>query len=65
MIAIKEKGGPAEGRPIPKIILAQDNPEFRPSALSLQAFLLARRFAISAPMAEALAPLVYGSEVWR
>ena len=33
------------------------------SPLRLQAFCLARRFALSAPMAEAIAPLVYGS--WR
>jgi hypothetical protein len=31
--------------------------------LKLQAFCLARRFALSAPMAEAIAPLVYGG--WR
>ena len=59
----KEKGRRSD--PIPKIILAQDGAEFKSSALKLQAFVLARRFAISAPMAEALAPLVYGSEVWR
>ena len=33
------------------------------SPLKLQVFCLARRFALSAPMAEAIAPLVYGS--WR
>ena len=31
------------------------------SPLKLQVFCLARRFALSAPMAEAVAPLVYGS----
>jgi len=66
-----EKGGPPESRPIPKILSLQDNPdiagnlEFRqaPSLLEVQIFALARRCAISAPMAEALAPLIYGS--WR
>jgi hypothetical protein len=33
------------------------------SPLRLQTFLLVRRLAISAPMAEALAPIIYGS--WR
>jgi hypothetical protein len=31
-----------------------------PSPLKLQAFCLARRFALSAPLAEAIAPLIWG-----
>jgi hypothetical protein len=62
-MATNEKGCPAEGSPILRVVLA-DNAESKASHLKLQAFCLARRFAISVPMAEALAPLVYG-EVWR
>ena len=49
------------GGPIPEMMSLQDSLEFRPSTLSLQTFCLARRFALSAPMAEMLAPLIYGS----
>jgi hypothetical protein len=59
-----EKGGPPESRP--KILSLQDNPdiannfEFRQAPLiEMQIFLLARRCAISAPMASALAPLIW------
>jgi hypothetical protein len=59
----REKGGPPESRPIPEFLSLQDSPDTRISPLRLQTFLLARRFALSAPLAEAIAPLVYGS--WR
>jgi hypothetical protein len=52
------------GGPIPDALSLLDSPDIKVSPLRLQAFCLARQFAISAPMAEALAPLVYG-EVWR
>ena len=52
------------GGPIPEILSLQDGPDTKISPLRLQTFLLVRRLAISAPMAEAIAPLVYG-EVWR
>jgi hypothetical protein len=56
---IKEKGR-QNGDPIPNAVVCQDSAEFKTSPLKLQAFCLARRFALSAPLAEALAPLVYG-----
>ena len=58
---IKEKAR-QNAEPIPNAVLA-DSAEFKASQLELQAFCLIRRFALSAPMAEAIAPLVYGS--WR
>jgi hypothetical protein len=60
---IIEKGR-QNGDPVQNMSL-QDSSDTKTSPIKLQAFLLARRFSISAPMAEALAPLVYGSEVWR
>ncbi len=58
-----EKGRPAGGDPIPNSV-CQDDAEFKSQLLKLQAFCLVRRFALSAPMAEAIAPLLYG-EMWR
>jgi hypothetical protein len=53
-----------------RIVLKKPNQTTEPavarqfqSPLKLQAFCLARRFALSAPLAEAIAVLVYG--VWR
>jgi hypothetical protein len=60
----QEKARLSDG-PIPEILSLQDNRDTRISPLRLQTFLLIRRLSISAPMAEAIAPLVYGSEVWR
>jgi hypothetical protein len=59
----QEKARLSDG-PIPEIFSLQDNPDTKVSPLRLQTFLLVRRLAISAPMAEALAPFVYG-EAWR
>lgn len=53
-----EKGQP-EGRPIPNCVVYHDAPEFIASPFDLQVSALTRRCAISATMAEALAPLVY------
>ena len=55
----KEKGRPAEGSPIPKVVLA-DATEPKVSLLCLQASRLMRRCPISEAMAAVLAPLVYG-----
>jgi len=55
----KEKGGPAEGRPIPKTILAQDSAEYTAPRLQLQASRLVRLYAVNASMAETIAPLVF------
>jgi hypothetical protein len=62
-MASNEKGRPAGGDPIPNSV-CQDDTESKSQLLKLQAFCLARRFALSAPMAEAIAPLLYG-EMWR
>jgi hypothetical protein len=59
----QEKARLSDG-PIPEILSLQDSPDTRISPLRLQTFLLIRRLSISAPMAEAIAPFVYG-EVWR
>jgi len=59
-MAFKEKGRPAGGDPIPNTLVCQDNSEFKPQLIKLQAFNLARRCAIDAAMAEALAPMVFG-----
>jgi hypothetical protein len=57
-MASKEKGCPAEGSPIPKIVLA-DNSDIAPPAINLQVARLTRLYAVNAAMAEALAPLVF------
>jgi len=57
---IKEKAR-QNAEPIPKRVLCQNNPEIISTALKRQVFVLARRCAISASLAEAIAPLVYGS----
>jgi hypothetical protein len=58
----EEKARLSDG-PIPETLSLQDNPDTRAYPLRLQTFLLIRRLSISAPLAEAIAPLVYGSEV--
>jgi len=60
---LKEKAR-QDAEPIPNAVVCQDSPEFKTSPLKLQTFCLARRFALSAPLAEAIAPLLY-AEVWR
>jgi len=57
---LTEKGR-QKGDPIPNAIVCQDSAESSPQKLQLQIFCLARRFALSAPLAEALAPIIYGS----
>ena len=54
-----EKGGP-QSRPNPPIVFAEDVYSIAPSLLHLQASRLVRLYAINAPMAEALAPMVFG-----
>jgi hypothetical protein len=51
--------GRHEGSPIPKVVLA-DTPEFTANQFRLQIIQLTQRYAISAGMAEALAPMVFG-----
>jgi hypothetical protein len=63
MIAVKEKGRPAEGSPIPNVVLA-DATEFKAPLLNLQVSRLTSRCAVSAAMAAILAPLIFG-EVTR
>lgn len=58
-MAFNEKGRPAGGDPIPYIV-RQDNLESKPQPLILQVSRLTRRCAVSAAMAEALAPLAFG-----
>jgi hypothetical protein len=55
-----EKGGPADRRPIPKIIPRQEHPEFTTAQRDLQVARLIRHFAMNASMAEALAPMIFG-----
>ena len=59
MPATKEKGRPAEGSPIPKVVVYHDSQESKASALKLQVSRLTR-CAVSAAMAEVLAPLAFG-----
>ncbi len=59
MSVTNEKGGPAEGRPIPNYVLA-DNAEYRALQLQLQVFRLTRRCGVDVGMAQTLAPLVFG-----
>jgi hypothetical protein len=56
---LTEKGR-QNGDPIPNAVPWQDSAESSPQKLRLQIFCLARRLSINAPLAEALAPLVYG-----
>jgi hypothetical protein len=58
MSATKEKGRPAEGSPIPKVVLT-DATEFTTSLLNFQASRLVRLYAVNAAMAETLAPLIF------
>jgi hypothetical protein len=63
------RGAAGHGTPNSKPLVSTDIIAKKPadgqaSPLKLQAFCLARRFALAAPTAEALVPLVYG-EVWR
>jgi hypothetical protein len=60
MASIKEKGRPAKGSPIPKIIPRQEQPEFREACRELQVVKLTRRCAISVTMAAIIAPLCFG-----
>jgi hypothetical protein len=55
-----EKGRPAGGDPIPNAV-CQDDLESKPQPLVLQVSRLTRRCAISAAIASAIAPLVYGA----
>lgn len=55
---VKEKAR-QNGEPIPNAILAQDRPESKASLLNLQVSILTRRCAVSAAMAETLAPLAF------
>jgi hypothetical protein len=55
----KEKGRPAEGSPNPKFVMA-DNADQTTNRLNLQVSRLTSRCAVSAAMAEALAPLAFG-----
>jgi hypothetical protein len=57
-MASKEKGS-QESCPIPMVYVCQDKSESNLSPLSLQVFRLTRCCAISAGMAEALAPLIF------
>ena len=57
----KEKGRPAGGDPIPNALVCQDNSEFATAPLILQVSQLTRRCAVSAAMAETLAPLAFGA----
>jgi len=59
MSVTKEKGRPAEGSPIPKVVLA-DATEPKATLLNLQASRLTRRCAVTPSMAAILAPLIYG-----
>jgi hypothetical protein len=58
MPATKEKGRPAEGSPIPKVVLA-DATEPKASLRNLQVSRLTR-CAVSAAMAVTIAPLIFG-----
>jgi hypothetical protein len=60
-MALKEKGRPAGGDPIPNSV-RQDNPDFisQPPLILQQVARLTRRFAISFAMAATLAPMVHG-----
>ena len=58
-MAVKEKGRPAEGSPIPIYVLP-DNAEYKATQLQLQIIRLMRRCAIKASIAETLAPMVFG-----
>lgn len=60
----KEKGRPAEGSPIPKIVLGRNGAEDTKSLLNLQVAQITRRCAISAAMAAVVAPIMFG-EVTR
>jgi hypothetical protein len=57
-MASKEKGGPAESRPIPKYVMA-DVSDPTETAFALQVSRLARLYAIDVVMAETLARLVF------
>jgi hypothetical protein len=61
-MAKNEKGCPGEGSPILKGVLA-DNQDLALPAINLQVSRLIQRCAISAAMAETLAPLVFGGAV--
>jgi hypothetical protein len=54
----KEKGG-LQSRPIPKMVLPQEHPEFTLPCRQLQASRLVRLYAVNAAMAETIAPLVF------
>jgi hypothetical protein len=59
MPLVNEKGCPAESSPIPKYIHAHGQAESNSSLVQLQASRLLRLYAVSGPMAEVLAPLVF------
>lgn len=59
MSVTNEKGGPAEGRPIPNYVLP-DNAEYIALQLQLQVIRLTRRCGVDAGLAETLAPMVFG-----
>jgi hypothetical protein len=59
-MAPKEKGRPAGGDLIPDYVCQDDLEFISPQPLILQVSRLTRRCAVSATMAELLAPLVFG-----
>jgi hypothetical protein len=60
-MTVKEKGRPAGGDPIPNCVVIHDAAEIKASPHFLQVSLLTRRCALSAALAEALAPLAFGA----
>jgi hypothetical protein len=57
-MAHKEKGRPAGGDPIPKIV-REDDLEFKPQPFDLQVMRLTRRYALTAAVAAIVAPLAF------
>jgi hypothetical protein len=55
----RNENGRREGRPIPNAVVYHDTGESKTSPLLPQASWLLRLYAVSGPMAEALAPLVF------